>query len=102
MTELLKGVERPQVLTNESNDDKEWAKLYVAGRALIGTSDEEFEHSVRNYTVQKYLKDAYTDRKSNIKSLPLACHRLSDSSPYVRWHAANNVSDGDELLSTCP
>jgi len=35
------------------------------------------------------VRQAYPDR--GVKALPLACHRLPHNSPYVQWHAANDV-----------
>jgi pyranose oxidase len=88
--EFLKGLERPVLFPlNEKDDDTEWANLYAAARALIGTSDTEFSHSIRHNTVLHSLQKAFPDR--NVKALPLACHRLVENSPYVQWHGADNV-----------
>ena len=88
--EFLKGEERPKIFPeNEAADDEEWKLLYEAARNLIGVSSTEFEHSIRHNTVLHTLQKAFPDR--GIKSLPLACHRLAKGSPYVRWHAAENV-----------
>lgn len=75
-------------------DDAEWKLLYEAARALIGTSEHEYDESIRHNVVLNALREAYPDR--GVKPLPLACHRLAEGSPYVQWHAANNVS----LVST--
>ncbi|KAI0314588.1 putative pyranose oxidase [Amylostereum chailletii] len=87
--EFLKGVERPKIFSDQDQDDAEWNTLYEAARTLIGTSEHEFDHSIRHNVVLKALQDAYPDRV--VKSLPLACHRLAPGSPYVQWHAADNV-----------
>ncbi|KAI0777980.1 putative pyranose oxidase [Irpex lacteus] len=83
--------ERPKIFPgDETLDDDEWKLLYQAARNLMGVSDEEFKHSIRHNTVLSTLQKAFPDR--GIKPLPLACHRLGKgSSPYVRWHAADNV-----------
>ncbi|KAJ7175098.1 putative pyranose oxidase [Mycena crocata] len=87
--EFLKGVERPVIFTDGPTDDAEWNLLYASARSLIGTSDTEFDQSIRHNVVRSALQMAYPDR--GVKSLPLACHRLADGSPYVQWHAASNV-----------
>jgi hypothetical protein len=71
-------------------DDLEWQKLYAAARKLIGTSDTQFDYSIRHNVVLEALRkvEAYKDR--GVKALPLACHRIG-TSPYVRWHSAENV-----------
>ena len=88
--EFLKGLERPKIFDEEKKDDDEWKLLYDAARALIGTSEREYDHSVRHNVVLNALKKAYPNR--GVKSLPLACHRLAEGSPYVQWHAPDNVS----------
>lgn len=88
--EFLKGIERPVIFPNSStDDDAEWKLLYDAARALIGTSEHEFDQSIRHNVVLDALKKAYPDR--GVKALPLACHRIAPGSPYVQWHAADNV-----------
>jgi len=93
--EFLKGLERPQIFTNETEDDNEWGLLYTAARALIGTSENEYNECIRHNVVLNALKKAYPNR--GVKALPLACHRLDKGSPYVQWHAADNVY-GDMFL----
>lgn len=87
--EFLKGVERPVLFEDNDKDDAEWKLLYHASRTLIGTSEHEFDHSIRHNVVLETLRAAYPDR--GVKPLPLACHRLAQGSPYVQWHAADNV-----------
>ncbi|KAJ7107426.1 putative pyranose oxidase [Mycena epipterygia] len=87
--EFLKGLERPVIFTDTVKDDAEWKLLYESARSLIGTSETEFKHSIRHNVVLEALQQAYPDR--GVKALPLACHRLPNNSPYVQWHAANNV-----------
>jgi hypothetical protein len=87
---FLKGVERPKIFEQEADDDREWDKLYHAAQVLIGTSEKEFDSSIRQKIVLDALKrkTEYADR--DVKALPLACHRIHNG-PYVRWHAAENV-----------
>ncbi|KAI0084963.1 putative pyranose oxidase [Irpex rosettiformis] len=88
--EFLKGEERPKIFPeDETVDDDEWKLLYEAARNLIGVSSTEFEESIRHNTVLDTLKKAFPKR--GIRPLPLACHRLAKGSPYVRWHAADDV-----------
>ncbi|KAJ6600287.1 putative pyranose oxidase [Mycena vulgaris] len=93
--EFLKGLERPLILTdtdkdaNNDKDNAEWKLLYDSARSLIGTSETEFKHSIRHNIVLETLQKAYPNR--GVKALPLACHRLADESPYVQWHAADDV-----------
>ncbi|KAF9457214.1 putative pyranose oxidase [Collybia nuda] len=88
--EFLKGIERPKIFPDsEAKDDEEWKLLYQAARTLIGTSEHEFDHSIRHNVVLKALQEAYPDR--GVKALPLACHRIAEGSPYVQWHSAENV-----------
>nr|ALJ82907.1 hypothetical protein [Irpex lacteus] len=82
--------ERPKIFPgDETLDDDEWKLLYEAARNLIGVSSTEFDQSIRHNTVLHTLQKAFPNR--GIKPLPLACHRLAKGSPYVRWHAADNV-----------
>ncbi|KAJ6503796.1 putative pyranose oxidase [Mycena sanguinolenta] len=87
--EFLKGLERPVIFTESDKDDAEWKLLYDSARSLIGTSETEFKHSIRHNVVLETLQKAYPDR--GVKALPLACHRLPNDSPYVQWHAADDV-----------
>jgi len=87
--EFLKGLERPVLFTDEATDEAEWKRLYNAARILIGTSEHEFDQSIRHNVVLNALKAAYPDR--GVKALPLACHRLAEGSPYVQWHAPDNI-----------
>jgi pyranose oxidase len=88
----LKGVERPNIFPgDEDEDDREWDKLYRAARKLIGTSDHEFDRSIRHNTVLDALKSKPEYEKRGVKPMMLACHRIG-TSPYVRWHGAENVS----------
>jgi len=79
------------VLFDDDNDkdDAEWKLLYHASKTLIGTSEHEFDHSIRHNVVLNALRAAYPDR--GVKPLPLACHRLAQGSPYVQWHGADSV-----------
>jgi pyranose oxidase len=89
--QFLKGVERPVIFPNDGTlDDREWDKLYNAARILIGTSETEFDKSIRHNTVLNALKADPRFANRGVKALPLACHRINDS-PYVRWHSAENV-----------
>lgn len=87
--EFFAGIERPLLFKDAAKDKDEWTLLYDAARALIGTSSKEFDYSIRHNVVLKALQDAYPNR--GVKPLPLACHRLAKGSPYVQWHAADNV-----------
>ncbi|KAJ7649340.1 putative pyranose oxidase [Mycena polygramma] len=87
--EFLKGLERPVIFTDTGKDDAEWKLLYESARSLIGTSETEFAQSIRHNVVLEALQKAYPDR--GVKALPLACHRLAKDSPYVQWHAANDI-----------
>ncbi|KAJ8082436.1 hypothetical protein PM082_008291 [Marasmius tenuissimus] len=84
-----KEYECPVIFTNTDEDDAEWKTLYDAARSIIGTSETEYDESVRHNIVLKALQDAYPNR--GVKPLPLACHRLAKGSPYVQWHAADNI-----------
>lgn len=87
---FLKGLERPVIFEkDDKKDDAEWDLLYAAARSIIGTSEHEFDHSIRHNVVLQALQKAYPDR--GVKALPLACHRLAEGSPYVQWHSAENV-----------
>ncbi|KZP03746.1 GMC oxidoreductase [Athelia psychrophila] len=88
--EFFAGIERPLLFKDTEKDGAEWTLLYDAARALIGTSSKEFDYSIRHNVVLKALQDAYPDR-AIADPLPLACHRLAKGSPYVQWHAADNV-----------
>ncbi|KAG6867362.1 hypothetical protein C0993_003834 [Termitomyces sp. T159_Od127] len=95
--------ERPVIFEDATADDEEWKLLYNAARSLIGTSEREFEHSIRHNIVLNKLKSYYRDRNQKlqqnreVKPLPLACHRPNGDpgsalgSPYVHWHAADCV-----------
>ena len=87
--ELLRDVERPKIFADPVVDDKEWSLLYDAARSFIGTSDEEFDESIRHNTVLAALKSAFAGRR--VEPLPLACHRVAKGSPYIQWHAADDV-----------
>ncbi|KAJ7757744.1 putative pyranose oxidase [Mycena maculata] len=87
--EFLKGLERPVIFTDSAKDDAEWRLLYDSARSLIGTSETQFDHSIRHNVVLEALQKAYPTR--GVKALPLACHRLAKGSPYVQWHAADDV-----------
>jgi hypothetical protein len=78
------------MFTEVAEDDEEWTLLYNAARSIIGTSEHEFDHSIRHNIVLNTLKEHFKNR--SVKALPLACHRLAEGSPYVQWHAADNVS----------
>lgn len=82
--------ERPVIFKNPATDDNEWETLYNAARVIIGTSEKEFDQSIRHNIVLDTLQKAYPNR--GVKALPLACHRIAPGSPYVRWHAADNVN----------
>lgn len=88
--EFLKGLERPVIFNEEEADDAEWKLLYQAARTLIGTSEHEFDQSIRHNVVLDALREAFPDR--GVKPLPLACHRLAEGSPYVNWHSPDNVT----------
>ncbi|TDL21831.1 putative pyranose oxidase [Rickenella mellea] len=92
--EFLKGLERPKIFVDERSDDQEWKLLYSAARQLVGTSETEFDRSIRHNvvleTLQKSIREKYGDSRI-VKPLPLACHRLAEHSPYVQWHGADNI-----------
>ncbi|KAK7055210.1 hypothetical protein R3P38DRAFT_2681576 [Favolaschia claudopus] len=81
--------ERPIIFEDVAKDNKEWGVLYDAARSIIGTSETEFDHSIRHNVVLNALRKHYPDR--GVKPLPLACHRVAENSPYVMWHSAENV-----------
>ncbi|KAJ7791625.1 putative pyranose oxidase [Mycena olivaceomarginata] len=87
--EFQKDLERPKIFTDKKDDNDEWNLLYKAARALIGTSEKEFEESIRHNVILETLQKAYHER--GVKALPLACHRVAKGSPYVQWHAADSV-----------
>lgn len=87
--EFRKGLERPVLFKEEQKDKDEWDVLYNAARSFIGTSEHEFDESIRHNVVLNALKKAYPER--GVQPLPLACHRLAKGSPYVSWHSANRV-----------
>ncbi|KAJ7107339.1 putative pyranose oxidase [Mycena epipterygia] len=87
--EFLKDIERPLIFPDSPEDDAEWKLLYDSARSLIGTSETEFDHSIRHNVVLEALQKAYPDR--GVKNLPLACHRLFEQSPYIHWHSAADV-----------
>ncbi|KAI0689662.1 putative pyranose oxidase [Cytidiella melzeri] len=89
---FLKGVERPVIFPNNLKlDDDEWKLLYDAASNLIGVSSTEFDKSIRHSTVLETLMKSEEFKNRGVKALPLACHRLAEGSPYVRWHSAENV-----------
>ncbi|KAF5346223.1 hypothetical protein D9758_014384 [Tetrapyrgos nigripes] len=81
--------ERPVIFEDVGQDDAEWSTLYNATRSIIGTSEKEYEHSIRHNVVLNALQKHYPRR--GVKPLPLACHRLAENSPYVNWHSAENI-----------
>ncbi|KAL6304157.1 putative pyranose oxidase [Sparassis latifolia] len=87
--EFLKGLERPVIFKDPTADEVEWRRLYDSAKALIGTSEKEYDNSIRHQLVLHTLQEHYKDR--GVKALPLACHRIAQGSPYVVWHAANDV-----------
>ncbi|KAF7982632.1 hypothetical protein HWV62_27059 [Athelia sp. TMB] len=95
--EFLKGLERPIIFQDSiASDDAEWKLLYDAAKALIGTSKREYERSIRHKIVFDELTRVYGGDNSGrtVEALPLACRRIDgihSGSPYVRWHAANNI-----------
>ncbi|KAJ7219746.1 putative pyranose oxidase [Mycena rebaudengoi] len=88
--EFKVDVERPKIFSTSADDDAEWTALYNAAKMLIGTSETEFTKSIRHNVVLNALKNAYGSART-VKALPLACHRLAAGSPYVQWHAADNI-----------
>ncbi|KZV83963.1 pyranose oxidase [Exidia glandulosa HHB12029] len=93
--EFLKGVERPKIFPNdEVADDTEWKKLYEAARRLIGTSEHEFDRSIRHNTVLDALKNDPRFKDRGVEPIPLACHRINNG-PYVHWHSAENIFGKD-------
>ncbi|KAH7098727.1 putative pyranose oxidase [Auriculariales sp. MPI-PUGE-AT-0066] len=99
--EFLTGVERPEIFADGDTDDREWKKLYDAARLLIGTSSAQFDQSIRHQTVLTALQNSDRFKNRDVKPLPLACHRLPNQSPYVRWHSAENVY-GEKLFQKPP
>ncbi|KAF7292249.1 GMC oxidoreductase [Mycena indigotica] len=84
--EFLAGLERPKFCDDEKTDSAEWKALYECARRMIGTSDTQFDQSIRHNVVLKALQAAYPDR--GVKPLPLACHTTEDD---IEWHAADNI-----------
>ncbi|KAF9062203.1 hypothetical protein BDP27DRAFT_1233945 [Rhodocollybia butyracea] len=96
---FLKGVERPKIFENDADDDCEWDKIYHAAKVLIGTSEEEFDSSIRQKIVLDALKQKTEYAGRNVKALPLACHRIHNGR-YVRWHAAENIFGKNFFVKT--
>ncbi|KZV78658.1 pyranose oxidase [Exidia glandulosa HHB12029] len=98
--ELIKGVERPQIFpSSDTNDKEEWEKLYKAAKYLIGTSDTQFNESIRHKIVFDALTNSKDFKGRGVKALPLACRRIGDG-PYVRWHSAENIYGKDFFVKT--
>ncbi|KAH6856689.1 hypothetical protein B0I37DRAFT_412600 [Chaetomium sp. MPI-CAGE-AT-0009] len=89
--ELLKGVERPDIFS-----DDHWAELYAEAEQLIGTSTTEFDDSIRQQLVKYVLSTSFPDR--SVKSLPLACKRDVDNPDFVTWSSSatifGDITDG--------
>ncbi|VDB88531.1 unnamed protein product [Peniophora sp. CBMAI 1063] len=102
--EFHRDVERPRIFEDRERDDKEWELLYEAARGLIGTSDKEFDRSIRHNVVLNALKGVKDYEARGVKALPLACHRIGEKGdgPYVRWHSAENVYGGPEFFKKVP
>jgi len=89
-TPRFTGEQLPRIFEDETLNQTEWDTLYCVAEQLIGTSTHEFDQSIRHNLVLKTLQREYPNR--NAQSLPLACHRYSEGSPYVYWHSAAEVA----------
>ena len=73
-----------------------WDRLYTEAEQIIGTSNKEFDKSIRHNLVLRTLQKTFEDKEHpgkylrEFRALPLACHRLSDPD-YVEWHAADRI-----------
>jgi pyranose oxidase len=80
--------ELPQIIKDDAQNAAEWDRLYTAAEKFIGTSEKEFDESIRHNLVLRTLDTAYNGdaepKKRIFKPLPLACHRLVRTfTPYV-------------------
>ncbi|CAL1708625.1 unnamed protein product [Somion occarium] len=83
-------IERPKLDNNTATNDELWKKLYAEAEQLIGTSEKEFDESIRHNLVLRTLQNKFNPSVRKFKPLPLACHRLSDPE-YVEWHATDRI-----------
>ncbi|KAF7984116.1 hypothetical protein HWV62_16738 [Athelia sp. TMB] len=90
-THWFQGTQRPVLFEDSKKDNDEWDVLYKAAESLIGTSTTEFDRSIRHNVVLNALRTARSLAGREAAPLPLACHRLAEGSPYVQWHAADNI-----------
>lgn len=95
--ELNPYIERPVLDPDSAKNDQLWAALYNEARALIGTSEKEFDQSIRHQLVLQTYQRNHAGKRV-FKPLPLACHRLDDPE-YVEWHATDRIL---ETLFTDP
>ncbi|KAJ7840234.1 hypothetical protein B0H13DRAFT_2677031 [Mycena leptocephala] len=71
---LVKGLERPLLSNDSSEDDRLWDALYTEAEGIIGTSTTQFKTSIRGLLIQATLSAAFPSR--TFGDLPVACHRL--------------------------
>ncbi|KAK7684941.1 Pyranose 2-oxidase [Cerrena zonata] len=83
-------VERPKLDENPKKDDEIWENLYAQAEKVLGSSNKEFDESIRHNLVLKTLQKEYKNKGRVFKPLTLACHRLDDPD-YVEWHAADRI-----------
>jgi pyranose oxidase len=85
---LVKGLERPLLSNDSSEDDRLWDALYTEAEGIIGTSTTQFKTSIRGLLIQATLSAAFPSR--TFADLPVACHRLKNDR-YLEWHAAATI-----------
>jgi len=98
-------LELPILMSDTQANITEWGRLYTIAEALIGTTSDVFDKSVRQNLVIKYLQKAYNSEgvplpkwpkvtkkgdKRAFGPLPVACHRWPGKD-YVFWHAADTI-----------
>ena len=77
-------LERSDLFSNE-----QWERLYDEARALIGTTNEAFEDSIRQQLVKKTLQQAWPDRE--FIPMPLAVKRSKVNFPILTWGSPATV-----------
>ncbi|KAI1097946.1 hypothetical protein F4804DRAFT_338689 [Jackrogersella minutella] len=74
--------------------DDEWDELYKKAEALFDTNPTVFDDSVRHRLVKQVVANAVEKTKGQnrtVKSMPLACKRPSENSPYIEWSCTATI-----------
>jgi pyranose oxidase len=87
--EFCKDIERPLLDANAAVNDRLWNDLYREAKEIIGTSETQFNESIRHNLVLRTYQQIFANSLT-FKPLPLACHRLPDPD-YVEWHATDRI-----------